>query len=157
MLATSGLISTRVQSNCKCKEEIQTNTSHAKPGWTDTQPPPSMSVRIICYQNNKVLLITPPRLGIVYHSPRAINFLKTFITKIFIYWIIFNDQQYILVHYIIYNQSNESWLFKWNFSCFLFFFISMLVCFVDIVIMVSVRLYQIIYYVEQSQYHIILS
>ena len=39
---------------------------------------------------------------------------------------------------------------------FVFFFLGMLVCFVDIVIMVSVRLYQIIYYVEQSQYHTII-
>ena len=43
-----------------------------------------------------------------------------------------------------------------EFFVFFVFFISMLVCFVDIVIMVSVRLYQIIYYVEQSQYHTII-
>ena len=41
---------------------------------------------------------------------------------------------------------------KVSYSFGVFFFLGMLVCFVDIVIMVSVRLYQIIYYVEESQY-----
>ena len=45
---------------------------------------------------------------------------------------------------------------KVSYSFGVFFFLGMLVCFVDIVIMVSVRLYQIIYYVEQSQYHTII-